>query len=55
MILVGLDRLISLELLWPGRVDPMDLVFGLGLATEVTNIFSDNLYIYIDVHKINGL
>jgi hypothetical protein len=42
MILVGLDRLISLELLWPSQVDPMGLVFGLGLATEVANIFSNS-------------
>ncbi len=37
MILAGLDRLISLEPFWPGRVNQMGLVFGLGLATVEAN------------------
>jgi hypothetical protein len=45
MILAGLDILISLEPLWPGRVDPIGLVFGLGLAVEKANIFPNNIYI----------
>jgi hypothetical protein len=43
MILAGFDRLFSLEPLWPCRVDPMGLVFGLGLATEEANIFPNSL------------
>jgi hypothetical protein len=43
MILAGLDKLISLEPFWPGRVNQMGLVFGLGLATEEANIFTNSL------------
>jgi hypothetical protein len=39
MILASLDRLISLEPFWPGRVDPVGLMFRLGLATEEDSIF----------------
>jgi hypothetical protein len=43
-ILMGSDKLIFLELFWPGRVDPMSLVFGLGLTPEKANILPNIRY-----------
>jgi hypothetical protein len=52
MILMGWDSLIFLEPFWPGRVDPMGLVFGLGLVSEEANILPNSKN-KINIQKYN--